>query len=198
MLVAFSVIGAGLIHLAAIRTHLGSPIAVASFTGIGLVQILVGASLLQAGALRLKRIAVLGVGGLAVLAWLVSRAWGLPAVSGHAGPEPVGAADLAAAGLQLISLVLVLLPERAALSNPRRTLTGALVSLPVLAVSAMASFSLLSVPDHGHAPHAPVETRRAAYTPGTKFMKRAVPAPPTSGAPEPGHQDAPGANAHSH
>lgn len=73
-----SVIGAGLIHLAAVRSHIGSPAAVASFVGTGLVQILLGASFLFSGAARLKRFVLLGVGGLATGAWLVSDLSRLP------------------------------------------------------------------------------------------------------------------------
>lgn len=209
LLVALSVIGAGLIHLAAIRTHLGSPMAVASFTGIGLVQILIGASLLQPGALRLKRFAVVGVGVLAVGAWLVSRTWGLPVVSGHSGPEPLGLADVAAATLQLASLLLVLLPDRATATGPHRV-RGALMALPVVAVSALASLSLLSVPSHGDAHSEPVNPRSASHTPSGPLTKRAVPIPPTreqaeaeaeaqaEAKAEPEHDDPAGAPAHGH
>ena len=198
LLVALSLIGAGLIHLAAIRSHVGSPMAIASFTGIGLVQILLGASLLQAGAERLKQIAVVGVGALAVATWFVSRTWGLPAISGHAGPERFGVADVAAAGMQLVSLVLILLPQRAKSSSPRRRITTAFVALPVLAVSALASFSLLSVPTHGHAHLSPIEVRAAVYTPGRALTKRAVPVPPVSGPVESKSDDHADAPAHSH
>lgn len=202
LIVAVSVIGAGLIHLAAVRSHIGSPAAVASFIGIGLVQILLGASFLFSGAERLKRVVLVGVGGLATGAWMVSRTWGLPAVSGHTGPESVGAADVAAVVLQLVSVLFVVLPARTPQAHPR--ITGALLALPVLAVSAVASVSLLSVPPHSHAPPR-VQPPRAAYVGGSTLIQRSLPAPattsPTAPAETPAeadHVDAPGAPAHSH
>ena len=204
LIVALSVIGAGVIHLAAVRSHIGSPAAVASFVGIGLVQILLGASFLFAGADRLKRIVLVGVGGLAIVGWLVSRTWGLPAVGGHTGPESVGAADVAAAALQVMAVVLVLMPVRTPRTDRPTQISSAWMALPVLAVSAVASLSLLSVPPHGHAPH---DTQpRAAYVGGATLIKRSVPVPamdPTPvSTPSPdaaaGHEDAPGAPAHGH
>lgn len=199
LVVALSVIGAGVIHLAAIRSHIGSPAAVASFTGIGLIQILLGASLLQPGALRTKRLAVIGVAAVALGAWAVSRMWGLPAVSGHAGPEAVGPVDLAAVALQLVSLLLVSLPVRAPQPSGQRRTVGALMTLPIVAVSVVASFSLLSVPPHGHGhPAAPAaEARVASHVEGSPLVKRAVPVPAVAPAAS-SHVDAAGAPAHGH
>ncbi|HUR49268.1 MAG TPA: hypothetical protein VMY88_07070 [Acidimicrobiales bacterium] len=196
LLVALSVIGAGLIHLAAIRSHLGSPVAVASFTGIGLVQVLVGASLLQGGPDRMKRAAVVGVGTLAVATWLISRTWGLPAVSGHSGAETVGPADLAAAVLQLIGVAVILLPDRSPRPESAGRLRSGLVALPVITVSAIASVSLMAVPPHAHEPQRDV--RPAAYESGQPLVKRAVPIPGSAPEPHAGHTDAPGAAPHSH
>jgi len=171
------VIGAGVIHLAAVRSHLGSPAAVASFTGVGLIQILVGASLLQPSGLRLKRVAVVSVGAISVLAWLVSRTLGLPAMSGHAGREPVGLGDGAAIGLQLVALALVLLPVRDRSPNRRRPLPNSLMAMPVVAVSVIASLSLLSVPAHTGAPSPSVSALQVSHAIPRELTKRAVPVP---------------------
>ena len=188
--VVLSLIGAGLIHLAAIRSHLGSAAAVGSFAGVGVLQILLGASLLRPGASRFKRLAVIGVGSLTVAAWLASRTWGLPALSGHSGPEPIGPADLAASGLQLIALIFAALPERINAGRHRRVLNVAL-ALPLVAVTALASSHLLAGPEHGHAPVATRTARQEPPTPhGTPVLvKRTVPAD---------HVDAPDGPAHSH
>lgn len=198
LLVALSVMGAGLIHLAAIRSHLGSPAAVASFTGIGMIQLLLGASLLQPGSFRVKRAAVLGVGVLAVGAWLISRTWGLPAVSGHAEPEAVQPTDLAAVALQLMSLVLILLPVRSPQVHQSRRFTPTLSALPVVAVTALASIALLAVPPHGHTPGSPVRARPAAFVTGGTLVKRAVPLPAAPAPAADGHVDAPSTAPHSH
>ena len=186
--------------MAAVRSHIGSPAAVASFIGIGMVQLLLGAAFLFSGAPRLKRIALVGVGSLATLAWVISRTWGLPAVSGHTGPESVGPADLAAVVLQVISVVFALLPSGAPRAYPR--FTGAVTTLSVLTVSAVASVSLLSVPPHSHAPQSGVPTRRAAYIDQATLTKRSVPVPVSATSPAPpameDHVDGPGAPAHSH
>lgn len=196
LIVAVSVIGAGLIHLAAIRSHLGSPAAVASFTGIGMVQILLGASLLHPGGTRQKRLAVVGLGVLTIGAWFISRTWGLPALSGHEGREAVGAADLAAVALQLASILLVVVPVRAS-GTPSGRIAGALMVLPVAAVSAIASVSLLSVPPHAHEPDSPPSAQRAVYINGP-LVKRLVPVAATPPSTVSDHAEAPGAPAHSH
>ena len=189
--------GAGVIHVAAVRSHLGSTAAVVSFIGVGAAQILLGGSWLLSGGLRAKRISVAAVGSAAVLAWLISRVWGLPAISGHVGAERVGAGDLAAALLQLVALLLVLRPPNLSPSPSRPRFAGVAMVLPVLAVSALASASLLTVPPHSHEPETSVAAVRSAPGAAPTLVKRAVPAP----SPEPAatdHVDAPGTPAHSH
>ena len=195
LIVAFSMIGTGLIHLAAVRSHIAAPAAVASFTGLGLAQILIGSSLLQPGAPRVKRTAVVIVGTAALGAWLVSRTVGLPAVSGHAGPEAVGASDLVAVALQLISIALILLPARDTWTSPRARF---LTAFPLAMVSAFASLSLLSVAPHGHGPDAHPRTPQVASVSGGLLVKRSVPVPATTPTTVSDHVDAPGAPAHSH
>ena len=199
-MVALSVIGAAVIHLAAVRSHLGSPAAVASFVGIGLVQILLGASYLFSGAERLKRFVLVGTGSLATGAWLVSRTWGLPALSGHTGAEAVGAADAAAVVLQVVSVLFALLPVRNPGPHPR--IRAALATIPAFAVGAIASASLLSVPPHSHehGPESGPRPPRAAYVDGATLIKRSRPVPVTTAATTTptAHLDAPGAPAHSH
>ena len=197
LLAALSMMGAGLIHLAAIRSHLGSPTAVASFTGIGIIQILLGASLLQPGNLRFKRAVVVGVGVLTLGAWLVSRTWGLPAMSGHIGAEPVRAADLAAASLELTSLALILLPTRSPRKHVSHPITRAMTALPIIAVTAFVSLSLLSVSAHSHVP-ATTGARPAEYVTERKLVKRPVPLPAKSAPALESHVDEPGTSAHSH
>lgn len=197
MLVAFSVIGAGLIHLSAIRSHLGSPVAVAAFTGTGLVQLLVGSSFLTGGLDRLKRAALVGVGTLAIAAWFISRTWGLPAMTGNSGAEAVGAADLAAAVLQLIGLAVILLPARSAPAKSPGRLSGALIAVPVMAVSAIASLSLILVPPHAEGP-ADHDVRPAAYRSGRTLVKREVAVPPTTVPAGTDHAGAPSGAAPSH
>lgn len=190
--------GAGVIHVAAVRSHLGSAPAVASFIGVGAAQILLGGSWLLSGDTRAKRISVSAVGAGAVLAWLISRIWGLPAISGHIGAERVGAGDLAAAALQLVALLLILRPGTFSPAAARTRFAGVAMALPIVAVSAVASASLLAVPQHSHEPTtsvAAVRTSGSSVTPA--LVKRAVPRPISTPAPA-DHVDAPGAPSHSH
>lgn len=118
--VGLSLLGAGIIHLAAVGTHREAPTAVASFVGIGLAQMLVGGAWLSGAVPRNLRFGAAAVTIPALLFWLASRIFGLPAWTGHhAGPEAAGLGDLIAVALQVAALGLALLPIRSRNTEPR-------------------------------------------------------------------------------
>ena len=150
-----SLLGAGIIHLAAVGTHREAPVAVASFAAIGLAQMLVGAGWLTQVPLRLIRIASAAVTVPALLVWLVSRTVGLPAWSGrHVGPESAGLGDGIVVALQLMALALAFLPARAVSRTTSRPLSHLAVILVPALLTVVGSFGTAANGHHENSiPH---------------------------------------------
>ena len=162
-----SLLGAGIIHFAAVGTHQEAPVAVASFAGIGLAQMLVGAGWLTAVPLRLMRIASAAVTVPVLLVWLVSRTVGLPAWSGHhVGPESVGLGDGMVVALQLAALALALLPARAISRTAARPLSHLAIVLVPAFLTVVGSFDTATDGHYDESAdhHGVVAQQRAAVT----------------------------------
>ena len=149
--VGLSLLGAGIIHLAAVRTHREAPLAAATFVGIGLAQMLVGAGWLTAAPFRHLRFAAAAVTVPALLFWLASRTVGLPAWTGqHTGPEVAGLGDVIAVALQLAALGRALVPVRSPNTAPRTAGHLALV-LFVASLTVAGSFGTAAGDHHDDA-----------------------------------------------
>ena len=137
--VALLLVGAGLVHLAVVESHLSeAPLLGISFAVVGGLQVSFGFVVLGEPSRRLLYfIAVLSLG--AVAAWAASRTVGLP-VGSHQIPEPVGIADLVVVIFEILTLGAVVLlmvrPQVPARLSTRRWLVVAPLAL---AVAGMAS-----------------------------------------------------------
>ena len=190
--VGLSLLGAGIIHLAAVASHRESPAALASFVGLGLAQMLVGAGWLTAVPLRVLRMAAAAVTIPALVVWIASRTVGLPAWSGHhVGPEPAGLGDLVAVGLQLAALGLAFLPIRSRVARTSVVVHLALV-VSVAALTVAGSFGV------GATRHHLVPPSVAPAPPSVAPVAPAVTAVTPSVSPNPQHGHDATANPHGH
>lgn len=120
----FALLGAGLVHLAEVRTHLDLNLVHGSFfVAVGAAQVGVG---LMSMARRVPAPRVVVAGQLAVLAvWALSRTVGLPVGPEASTAEAVGRADLLAVGLGLVAVTSILVGNRAVADAGRRVVRPA-------------------------------------------------------------------------
>jgi hypothetical protein len=107
-LVGVCSMAAGIVHAAAAGTHSGDAVSVWLFGLAAVAQVAVGAWLLSRPAAAMGRVAIctaVGINGVAVLAWVVSRTLGLPPFSTWGAPDAAGMQDSAAALLALLTVV---------------------------------------------------------------------------------------------
>ena len=183
----------GIVHLSAVGSHRESPAAVASFVGLGLAQMLIGAGWLTTVPLRLLRLTTAAVTIPALVVWVASRTVGLPAWSGHhVSPEPAGLGDLVAVGLQLAALGLALLPIRSRVAP-----TSAVGHLAlVVSVAALTVAGSFGVGANRH--HDVVPPSVAPASPSVAPVAPAVTAVTPSVSPTPQHGHDATANPHGH
>ncbi|MDP8957429.1 MAG: hypothetical protein M3N24_10820 [Actinomycetota bacterium] len=104
----FSLLGAGVIHAAQIRTHLEEwPAAGFTFIALAVIQIGLGA-VLAFIAWRPLMVAAVEVSVLIISLWGVSRLIGLPVGPNRGIPEEVRRADVVATSLEFVTVVAVL------------------------------------------------------------------------------------------
>jgi len=136
---ALFLVGAGLVHLALVESHLSDDLLLGiSFAVVGGAQVILGFVVLAKPSRRVLYL----VGALSLVAvavWAVSRTFGLP-VGSHQIPEPVGITDLTVVIFEILTVAaVVLLTTRTkvlvGLSNPRSLMVAPLT----LAVAALAS-----------------------------------------------------------
>lgn len=149
--------GAGVIHVVAAAPHASEGLLLAAtFVVVGALQLTL-AVLLAAGrgGSRLDRAAV-GVHGIALAGWVLSRTVGLPAFL-HPGVEPVGAADLTAAVFAVAAIALATWRlARPAPLRPSRPVSITVFTLAwVLAITGSAAgLETLTRAGHEHGHHA--------------------------------------------
>ncbi|GAA2747773.1 hypothetical protein GCM10009868_38550 [Terrabacter aerolatus] len=139
LLLAATLVGGALIHVAVVPEHLDEwPAAGAFFIVLTALQAGAAAVLLR-GPRRGVLLLVLAVSAGPVAVWVWSRVWGLPLGPEPGVPEPVGLPDCAAGVLELAAVVLavVLLRRGAELARRPRLSdhVGRLVVTAVLAVT---------------------------------------------------------------
>jgi hypothetical protein len=135
--------GAGLVHAAAAGTHAGDPTLVRLFAATALVQTVLAAAVLVSRS-RSVVVALVGANAVALVAWVLSRATGIPMIQALAEPESVGTQDLAAAALAAGAVaagLLALVTSRAPAASgvPRWLSAMALVAVAVPAFAGLAS-----------------------------------------------------------
>ncbi len=161
----FASLGAGLIHIAVVREHLGElPFLGVSFAVIGLAQVGWGMWALSRDSVPAPRTTAVVTLGL-IAAWVMSRTVGLSLNPLTSVPEPVGVADVLCVVLEaaVIGCVLVAMSRTArspVQADQRRTSARglALLAAGALAVSALATPAMAATAagDHAHGHHGEV------------------------------------------
>ena len=139
---ALFLVGAGLVHLAVVESHLSDDLLLGiSFAVVGGAQVILGFVVLAKPSRRV--LYLVGAMSLVFVAvWTVSRTFGLP-VGSHQIPEPVGTTDLTVVIFEILTVAaVVLLTTRtkvlAGLSNPRLLMASLTLAVAALASTAVA------------------------------------------------------------
>lgn len=142
---------AGMIHVAAATTHFGdSPQLGYGFLAVAVLQVLLGGALLRWTPPAPVLVAGVTIHLAAIVAWAASRTVGLPI--GHAGPEPVGAADVSTVVLEVLVIGLLAWRTRdRRVRRPGRPATVAAMAMTGVLATGGIAFALGDLGSgHGH------------------------------------------------
>jgi hypothetical protein len=137
--------GAAAIHFAVAKMHFDEyPLFGVFFVASGIAQLVWPLWLLLRSWRPLLLLAALG-NALIVALWAVDRIWGLPLGPEHWKPDPVGFADSAASGFEILLVIacITLLVHRP--GRPLRRSSGAALTLIVATVTALSLLSVVGV-----------------------------------------------------
>jgi hypothetical protein len=143
--VALCSAAAGAIHLAVAKMHFGEyALFGVFFVGSGIAQLVWPVWLLL---WRWRPLLALGAAGnaLIVALWAVDRVWGLPIGPEHWTPDPVGFADAATSGFEVVVVVGCLAALRRDRIRLLRPATAVALTLTVAGVTTLALLSVLGV-----------------------------------------------------
>ena len=144
-----ALLGAGAIHFAMAPAHADWWPMAAAFAATAWIQCGLAAALVGRRT-RAALWAVVGVSAVALAAWALSRTVGLP-VPSHAGEaEGVGTVDLAAAGLELVSLAAALVALRRPASATARRRWSPAVGAGAVAMLTVGALASPAASSHSH------------------------------------------------
>lgn len=145
---AYSSIGAGLIHGIAVGLHVDHPSAARAFLFLTCAQLLWGIAALGSSVWQLRLLG-LGVNGVAVAGWLLTRTTGISFIDGLEIAEDAQAADTVCAFLAVMSFAAILWAARQGEKPVRRHLevNAAYATLAVVALGAWSATGV--VHEHG-------------------------------------------------
>jgi hypothetical protein len=145
---ALASIGAGVIHAAAVGVHAEHPTLSRLFVVVAAAQLLVGLFTLLRGG-RAVAAATALVNGGAVVAWIITRVWGISWIEGLEHSEAPQFADTVCAALGALAVGAAIVTLRGGTSRTVRA-TPMRLALPALGLGAVTVAAMMSGATHAH------------------------------------------------